>query len=714
MPPPGFAKPLPPLLLGLTLTTISSANAYELFLSTPELPEILTATRLQQAPAAVPGSISVLDRQLIQASGARELTELLRLVPGMIVVPDDIKVQVNYHGGHAAQARRMQVLIDGRSVYRPGLAEVDWKDLPVSLEDIERIEVFRGPNTVSYGANALTGVVNIITRRPEDSLGTQVTYTYGQRGIRDGYARHGLAWDEGALRVSVSSRQDTGFDHRSDGSDFHDDINLQRFNLSATQALATNQSLDWQLAFSNGRQEERNHHHPTLNVDLQPGERDEFTERVSRNYAASLRWNWDINPNHSLHVQSSLQHWERIWEWRSCDATVLFSPELRKLYQDDPAYAMALIGNNAPLGYGTPEQQAMGNAFYTQVAANYDPLTNRFTHTCGDLNENTRESRFDLEIQDTLSIADNLRLVGVINYRLDKATSEAYFSGSRHKDIGRLYGQVEWYPHKEWILQAGAMFEYDSMLADDSLSPRLAVNYLPTPAHGFRAVYTQAVRTPDMLELSANWQVLVRNLQPAAFSQREAYFFLSNRVDGNLRQERIESRELGYNGHFLDWGLHLDVRLYKEKILDLITYWAKIADLIPTNRNTMEFHGGEIEANWKPNPEDRFRLTYARIELDASHDWDSRYTPRDSGSLSWLHEWGDRLDTSATYLKADVLNGQMFERLDLNLTKRWGFSDTTLLFSGTWQQRLDNNGLAGTTYRYDEPHVFWLSAGVEL
>lgn len=118
----------------------------------------------------MPGSISVLDRELIQASGARELTELLRLVPGMIVVTDDIKVQVNYHGGHAAQARRMQVLIDGRSVYRPGLAEVDWKDLPVSLEDIERIEVFRGPNTVSYGANALTGVVNIITRRPEESL----------------------------------------------------------------------------------------------------------------------------------------------------------------------------------------------------------------------------------------------------------------------------------------------------------------------------------------------------------------------------------------------------------------------------------------------------------------------------------------------------------------------------------------------------------------
>jgi len=126
------------LILGLTLLA-SHARAYDLFLDSPELPEVLTATRLHQAPAAVPGSITVLDRELIEGSGARELTELLRLVPGMVVVPDDIKVQVNYHGGHAAQARRMQVLIDGRAVYRPGLAEVDWEDLPVALEDIERI-----------------------------------------------------------------------------------------------------------------------------------------------------------------------------------------------------------------------------------------------------------------------------------------------------------------------------------------------------------------------------------------------------------------------------------------------------------------------------------------------------------------------------------------------------------------------------------------------
>lgn len=726
MPPPGLVRPQA-LLLGLALFA-SHASAYDLFLDSPELPEVLTATRLHQAPAAVPGSITVLDRELIEGSGARELTEVLRLVPGMVVVPDDIKVQVNYHGGHGVQARRMQVLIDGRAVYRPGLAEVDWEDLPVALEDIERIEVFRGPNTASYGANALTGVINIITRRPEDSLGGRVSYTRGQRGIRDGHAGYGVAWSGGALRASVSAREDTGFDHRRDGSPFHDDIALRRFNLRVSHDPNPAQRLDWQLAVADGTHQDRNHHEPTLPVNLQPGERDELTERQHRSYAGSMRWNWDISPEHSLQVQSSLQHWERIWEWRSCDAIALFHPELRALYKSSPAFVGELAealeewakDPSKPLALpsGTPEQNKQRDIFLGELMASLDPATGTVAHTCGDLNENTRETRFDLEVQNTLSLADTLRLVGVLHYRRDHADSEAYFSGSRHKDIGRLHGQVEWYPHPQWLLQAGAMYEYDSMLDDDDLSPRLAINYLPTPAHGFRAVYTRAVRTPDMLELSADWQVYVRNLQPSPFGMRNAYFFLSNRVDGNLTQERMESRELGYNGHFVQLGLHMDVRLFRERISNLITYWAKIQDLTPSNENSMEFRGWEVEANWRLGVRDRLRLTYSEVDLTASHRYDNWDTPRYSGSASWLRDWGRGLSSGLTYLRTDLSSDKadfLFERVDLSLTQRMPISPSTnLLLHGVWQQRLDDDPLFGRSNNYSQKHVYWLSAGVEF
>lgn len=75
--------------------------------------------------------MTVLDSELIRASGARDIPELLRLVPGMMVGYNaGNQPTVNYHGSNVNDARRMQVLIDGRSVYRAGLATVDWSDIP--------------------------------------------------------------------------------------------------------------------------------------------------------------------------------------------------------------------------------------------------------------------------------------------------------------------------------------------------------------------------------------------------------------------------------------------------------------------------------------------------------------------------------------------------------------------------------------------------------
>lgn len=72
--------------------------------------------------------------------------------------------------------------------------------------------MFRGPNTVSYGANALMAVVNILTRNPADSHGTRLKVTRGEDGINDFYASHGFGWDGGDMRLSLSGQQDDGFD----------------------------------------------------------------------------------------------------------------------------------------------------------------------------------------------------------------------------------------------------------------------------------------------------------------------------------------------------------------------------------------------------------------------------------------------------------------------------------------------------------------------
>lgn len=326
------------VLLSLTLSLGLSHLAYagDLFINDQAVPEVLTATHLYQPPAAVPGSISSIDRELIIASGARNITDLLRLVPGMLVVPDSGNLTtVNYHGTSPGQARRLQVLIDGRSVYRAGFAKVDWTSLPVAIEDIQRIEVFRGPNTVSYGANALLGVINIITVPAKDAHGTVLKTTLGENGIHDWYARQAWHSDRSDMRLSLSGLADNGFDNREDGTDFHDGRRLSRFNVRANHQLDERNAIDWQLAFKEGSNQINNNYRPAFAGKINPrlGEQDDNSDEQATDYGASLRWANIINAKHSISVQANAQQWQRLRDWRACDAQISFSPELNELWR---------------------------------------------------------------------------------------------------------------------------------------------------------------------------------------------------------------------------------------------------------------------------------------------------------------------------------------------------------------------------------------------
>lgn len=128
-------------------------------------PIVLSASRLAQPLSEAPAAVTVIDREMIEASGFIEIADLLRLVPGFQVGLSswNSSIAATYHGQSDALPRRMEVLVDGRSVYISVL-NVDWHDLGVELADVDRIEVVRGPSSPVYGANAFIATVNIITR----------------------------------------------------------------------------------------------------------------------------------------------------------------------------------------------------------------------------------------------------------------------------------------------------------------------------------------------------------------------------------------------------------------------------------------------------------------------------------------------------------------------------------------------------------------------
>ena len=126
-----------------------------------DLPVVLSASRLSQPLSEAPNAMTVIDRQMIKASGFRTIPELFRLVPGMYVGNAGANTPIVSLNGISDQySRRMQVLIDGRSVYLPPFGGVDWPDLPVMIDDIERIEVVRGPAAASHGTNSRAGSVS--------------------------------------------------------------------------------------------------------------------------------------------------------------------------------------------------------------------------------------------------------------------------------------------------------------------------------------------------------------------------------------------------------------------------------------------------------------------------------------------------------------------------------------------------------------------------
>lgn len=178
-----------------------------------ELPNVLSATRLSQPITDAPVAVTVIDREMIKASGAREIADIFRLVPGFLVASyDGHQRTVGYHGLLDAFNRRMQVLIDGRSVYTPTFGGVRWSDLALSIDDIEKIEVVRDPNAATYGPNAFMGVINIITRHASEEHGTYVRMATGSPGYHDEVLRTGSGKGDFDYSFTFENSGDAGFD----------------------------------------------------------------------------------------------------------------------------------------------------------------------------------------------------------------------------------------------------------------------------------------------------------------------------------------------------------------------------------------------------------------------------------------------------------------------------------------------------------------------
>lgn len=474
-----------------------------------EFPVVLSASRLSQPLSEAPSAMTVIDREMITASGFRKIPDLFKLVPGMYVsYYKGSQAIVSYHGTSDQFARRMQVLIDGRSVYLAPFSDVNWESLPINLDDIERIEVVRGPSAAAHGANSLQGVINIITRDAGALAGASVSAAQGNKGASDVSAHLGRRGEILDYRLTVGYRSDNGYDPRYDlpqnDTLSNDSYATRLLNLRANYHPNYTDNLDAQIGASKG----------VRGVGFNDAPLNTPHDQLAGESFQQLTWQRALD--NQGEVQARYYHIRQSLD----EATLSNHPQI----------------SNAGL-----------NQFW--------------------LTDSIVSERHELELQHTVHLGEANRVVWGGAYRSDFVEAANYFLTPIRQNEYRLFAHDEWRITPAWLLNSGVMLENGGLGRTDT-SPKIALNYHITPAHTLRAGISRAYRNPAMLEEKGDWRYPLPQPLQLAFGMQN-YPIL--KAMGGLRPEQVWSQEIGYLGKLVDDGVSIDLRVFHDQYSDIIS-----------------------------------------------------------------------------------------------------------------------------------------------
>jgi iron complex outermembrane receptor protein len=607
------------------------------------LPIVLTPSRLPQPLNEAPAAVTVIDRELIEASGYRDIARLLRLVPGMQVGQERSGVHwVTYHGLGNDSPADMQVLIDGRAVYSPSvLGGVDWLALPVTFDEIERIEVVRGTDAVAYGPNAFLGVINIITRNAGSAPGSTATVTVGEAGIRDVRA----AWDSEpgshAVRLAASSRRDDGY------AGLHDSSRMNVFSLRSDNQLTDNDQVTLRITASDGTRETGYADSPFHN----DGERTIDT----RGAAIQAQWRHAPNAEEELLVNYFRNEISAREQWMASGPRIDLLP------------ARVMVN--------------------TQLNRNRDIVRN------------------SLEVQQRTALAPTAQAVWGGEARQEEASAPFIYFG--HDDITtrlyRLFGNLEWRFSANWTSNVGAMMEKYS---DDRArySPRAFVNWQLAPHSTVRAGYSRAWRDRNLIERygdvrvfdPADGRIIARpyipnpDLEPPRIDSLELGWLQQfqpgdTRLDMRLFNERI-----------VDFVTRRQMPITP----DLPVLALPPINMLPTQYYNLEspvrLRGIEYQVQTKPWHDGRIILNHVMINRHTDNPAVKARVAPYTASLSWLQNWNSGWTSMVTALRMGPLAGgdgffanngyiaPAYTTYDFNIQRRlrFGARDVVIALSG--------------------------------
>lgn len=399
--------------------------------------EITSPSKKLEKLFDTPAAVYVITSEDIRRSGAKNLPDVLRIVPGVVVAQiNSSEWAISIRGFNSRFANKLLVLIDGRSVYTPLFAGVFWEEIDSIFEDIDRIEIIRGPGGNIWGANAVNGVINIITKDSKDTQGFFVTSGGGNE-------------EQGFVEIRYGAKISDNFTYRIFGKFFNrdefedprgeksnDSWHSFRTGFRSDLTISTNDTMSLSAEFYNIDKDQ------TVEIPILTDPPD-FAEEIKdkakyKGFNFLHKWRHIFSNNSESQIQTYYDYTERTFDF--------FGKEKRHTLDID-------FTHNLNIHFALPQEIIWGLGF-------------RLT-------------------SDNFSDNTSILIINDLN-RTDKIFS-AFFQDSLSLIKDKLF------------LTIGSKFEHNDYSGFE-LQPDLRILWIPHEEHRIWASVSRAVRTPSRAE----------------------------------------------------------------------------------------------------------------------------------------------------------------------------------------------------------------------
>ena len=460
---------------------------------------VVTASRVEQKLVNAPATVSLISSQAIAASPSASYAELLRAVPGMNVTQTSARdINLVSRSASGTLSTSQLALIDGRSIYQDFFGFVAWDFLPVNPSEIKQIEVIRGPASAVWGANALTGVVNVITKSPREMVGQSLLVQAGTFG------------------------RDASGVERSNGS---------LFAISGTHAAAPSDRLAYKVSAGFSTQEALGR--PSGLIANGTG-----TPYPDYENTGTSQPKLDVRVDYDFADPAT----KLVFAGGFASTEGMIHTGLGPFDIDRGTF----------LAYGKVNVNRGSrrlNAFVNHLDGD---ATNRLSRDPAGafIPFAFRNTTFDVEASDVRTFRGRHVVSFGGNVRYNSFDLSLAPRGNSRTEAG-LYGQDEIFLSERVRAVIGARVDKFSSISGLVFSPRLTFMYKPAPPHTVRASFNRAYRAPshvnNYLDVPIGTPFDLGSLNPALAGRQ---FIVATQAVGNedLDEEKMTAYEVGYTG----------------------------------------------------------------------------------------------------------------------------------------------------------------------